>query len=99
MSGGKNAKFMADPVAFMQKYSVCVADDIQGDIGDRAVSMPTTASPQDYIFSTMDAGRRVGWLNFDKPKGTGINKTFGPKSEGSVLVDGSFNVRPGKVKS
>ena len=99
MADGKNKKFMEDPVAFMRKYSVCVADDVQGDIGDKAVSMATTASTQDYIFSTMDAPKRVAWLNFDKPHGTGINKTFGPKSEGSVLVDGSYAVRPGKVKS
>ncbi len=99
MSGGKNKAFRNDPVAFMRKYSVCVADDIQGNIGDRAVDMPTTASAEDYVFSTMDAGHSIAWLNFDKPHGTGANLVFGPKSEGSVIVSGSYAQQDGKVKS
>ena len=100
MSGGKNKAFMADPVAFMRKYAVAPADDVGNDIGDLAVSMPTTASSQDYVLNTMPAGRDIAWLNFEKaPKGTGANLTFAPKSEGGVAVDGTFNARPGKVKS
>jgi len=99
MSGGKNQKFMQDPLAFMRRYSVCVGDDIGGDIGDKAVSMPNAVDRGGYVFSTMDTAKRVAWLNFDKPKGTGINMTFGPKSEGSVIVDGTYAARPGKVKS
>ncbi len=51
MSGGKNQKFMQDPLAFMRRYSVCVGDDIEGDIGDKAVSMPNAMDRGGYVFS------------------------------------------------
>jgi hypothetical protein len=100
MSGGKNKAFMADPIAFMRKYSVAPADNVQNDIGDKAGRMPTTASNEDYVFSNMPAGSRIAWLNFAKrPRGSGRNDTFAPASEGGVTVDGSFHERDGKVKS
>jgi hypothetical protein len=100
MSGGMNKKFMADPIAFMQKYSVAPADDVQKEIGDKAVSMATTASNEDYVFSKMPKAKSIAWLNFAKrARGSGASATFAPASEGGVTVDGSFDERPGKVRS
>ena len=100
MSGGMNKKFMADPTAFMQKYSVAPADDVQGDIGDRSVSMRNALGSQDYVFSKMPGAKSIAWLNFAKrARGTGANATFAPASEGGVTVDGSFAEREGKVRS
>jgi hypothetical protein len=100
MSGGMNKKFMADPIAFMQKYAVAPADDVQKDIGDEAVSMPTTASNEDYVFSNMPQTSKVAWLNFSKrARGAGYSASFCASAEGGITVDGSFNERPHKVKS
>lgn len=98
MSDGKNKAFMDDPMAFMKRYAVAPADDVAMDIGDKAVDMDTTAGS--YVFSTMQPGKRVAWLNFaKKPRGTGADMSFIPKAEGVISIDGTYTERRGKVKS
>jgi hypothetical protein len=100
MSGGMNKKFMADPIAFMEKYSVAPADDVQGDIGDRAVAMKDALGTQDYVFSKMPRASKIAWLNFSKrERGSGFSASFCAAAEGGVTVDGSFDERAHKVKS
>jgi hypothetical protein len=100
MSGGMNKKFMADPIAFMQKYAVAPADDIQKDIGDKKINMANALGNQDYVFSRMPQTKQIAWLNFSKRKrGTGYSASFVPAAEGGVTVDGSFTEQQGKVRS
>lgn len=81
MSDGKNRAFMNNPVAFLKRYSVCPADDIEMYIGDKATSINTTAAVgSDYVFSTVEPTKRVAWLNFArKPRKSGVNMSFIPK--------------------
>jgi hypothetical protein len=100
MSGGMNKKFMADPIAFMQKYAVAPADDVQKNIGDRGINMPNALGNQDYVFSRMPQANSIAWLNFAKrARGAGYSASFVPAAEGGVTVDGSFDEREGKVRS
>ncbi len=99
MSDGKNAKFLQDPVAFMQRYAVLPADDVAGYRGDEAVKMKTTASDDDYIFSAVEPDKKVAWLNFAKKPKKGALSFFVHSSEGTICVDGTFTARPHKVKS
>lgn len=100
MSDGKNQAFVADPVGFMQKYSVAPADDIDNYIGDEAVNVPTPLRDLGYVFSGVEAAKKVAWLNFSKkPRGSGVNIGYIPKAEGVIVVDGEYAPNPGKVKS
>lgn len=100
MSGGMNKKFVADPIDFMQKYAVAPADDVQNDIGDRKINMPNALGSEDYVFSRMPQAKQIAWLNFAKrERGAGYSASFVPAAEGGVTVDGSFDERPGKVRS
>jgi hypothetical protein len=100
MSSIKNTSFLADPIGFMRKYAVCPADDVGGYIGDKAGSMPTTASPQDYTFSTIEAAKRVAYLNFEKiPRKSQVNTAFIPKSDAAITVTGQSAADAARVKS
>jgi hypothetical protein len=100
LSDGKNKAFTDDPIAFMKKYAVCPLDDIGGYIGDKATGMATTASVQNYVFSTIEAAKRIAWLNFAKrDRGSGVNLSFIPKAEGAIAVEGHYTPQPHKVKA
>jgi hypothetical protein len=101
MSEGKNAKFMADPVAFMRTYSVMAPDSVGHNIGDEGGTLPTTAMMgKDYVYSDMQVGQKVAYLNFAKKARKGpANLTFIHKSEGTMVLDATYAQRPHKVKS
>jgi hypothetical protein len=102
MAGGKNRAFMADPLAFMRKYSVAPRDDVEDYIGDRAVTVPVPLhlSADGYVFSAVEAAKKVAWLDFlKKPRGSGVNMSFIPYAEGVIAMQASFTPTAGKVKS